>query len=231
MKSWRTRAVLVAAAALLFLSLMPDPIALAWPCQEDIRTFCKEVVPGSGRVDSCLKEHQDEISQECREARLGIKEKVRGAVDACAGDVMKFCKGVALGDARIARCMKEHEAELSPACRAQAKELKELMGRDSPCYGDQEEFCGDVVPGDGGVLDCMLEHRPDLSTGCNAHIEDTLLQVKEKVKERVQGFMADCRQDISKHCRGLPPGQGRIVGCLKEHKSELSDPCRGRLGP
>ncbi len=105
-----------------------------------------------------------------------------------------------MGDARIARCMKEHEAELSPACRARAKELKELMGRDSPCYGDQEEFCGDVVPGEGRILDCMIEHRPDLSTGCNAYIEDALLQAKEKVKAHVQGFMSDCRQDIQKHC-------------------------------
>jgi len=229
MRSWKACAVLFVVSALMLPCVLAAPDALAWPCQEDIRKFCKDVVPGSGRLDRCLREHQDEISLECREVRLGIKEKVTGFIDECAGDMKKFCGNVPGGDARIARCLKEHEAKLSPECRARAKGLKELMGRGNPCYGDQEEFCGDVVPGQGRILECMLEYRPDLSDGCNAYIEDTLLQLKRKVTEHVKGVMDACRGDIQKHCSGLPPGLKRLENCLNEHEKDLSDTCRDRL--
>ncbi len=39
-------------------------------CQDDVRKFCKDVKPGSGRIMHCLKEHQDELSPECKEKLL-----------------------------------------------------------------------------------------------------------------------------------------------------------------
>jgi len=231
MKPLRPLHAVAALSTLLFALAGPTPDAVAWPCQEDIETFCQGVVPGSGRLDRCLREHQEEISQECREVRLGIRDKVYGFVDACAEDVKRLCGNVAGGDARIARCLKAHEAELSPVCRDRADALKELMGKGNPCYADQERFCGNVVPGEGRILECMLEYRPDLSEGCNAYIEDTLLRVKEKVTEEVQGFMDACRGDIQKYCRGLAPGQGRLVKCLEAHEKDLSETCRQRLKP
>lgn len=37
---------------------------------------------------------------------------------ACKADTEKFCAGVKPGDGRLAKCLKEHEAELSPECKA-----------------------------------------------------------------------------------------------------------------
>jgi hypothetical protein len=34
-----------------------------------------------------------------------------------------------------------------------------------------------------------------------------------------------CGGDIDRLCPGVPPGQGRIKACMKEHVSELSAPC------
>ncbi len=36
----------------------------------------------------------------------------------CADDAAKFCKDVQPGDGHIMKCMKEHENELSPECKA-----------------------------------------------------------------------------------------------------------------
>jgi len=215
----------------LFWVVPQNPSAFAWPCQEDILKFCKEVTPGSGRLDRCLREHQDEVSRECREKRLGIREKVRGTLDACLPDVKKFCEGVPAGQARIVRCLKEHEAELSSPCRTRAQELKDLVGKGHPCYEDQETFCGDVVPGAGRILNCMADHRPDLSNACNAYIEETLIQIKEKVVEVGQDFMDACKVDLQKYCRGSPPGKGRLVNCLREHENEISGACRAKVKP
>ncbi len=38
-----------------------------------------------------------------------------------------------------------------------------------------------------------------------------------------------CRADAEKLCKGVQPGQGRIVQCLEQHQSELSGGCRAAM--
>lgn len=40
-------------------------VALANPCEQDVKDLCSGIRPGGGRIMSCLKEHSNEISQEC----------------------------------------------------------------------------------------------------------------------------------------------------------------------
>ena len=41
--------------------------------------------------------------------------------------------------------------------------------------------------------------------------------------------MAYCKADYERLCPGVPPGGGRIVGCLKAHKMEVSVGCAKAL--
>ncbi len=38
-----------------------------------------------------------------------------------------------------------------------------------------------------------------------------------------------CQADARKLCAGQRPGGGRILGCLKQHESELSEGCKAAL--
>jgi hypothetical protein len=38
-----------------------------------------------------------------------------------------------------------------------------------------------------------------------------------------------CGEDISRVCAGIQPGEGRITGCVREHFTKLSAPCRDAL--
>jgi hypothetical protein len=38
-----------------------------------------------------------------------------------------------------------------------------------------------------------------------------------------------CKPDIREFCSQVPPGQGRIKACMKEHVRELSEPCKEAL--
>jgi hypothetical protein len=38
-----------------------------------------------------------------------------------------------------------------------------------------------------------------------------------------------CQADAHKHCAGERPGGGRVLGCLKQHESELSAACQAAL--
>ena len=44
------------------------------------------------------------------------------------------------------------------------------------------------------------------------------------------GRMNLCKSDAEKFCKGIEPGGGRIIKCLKEHLKDLSDACKPMVG-
>jgi hypothetical protein len=85
----------------------------------------------------------------------------------CVADAKKLCKDVQPGEGRIARCMKEHEKELSPGCKhniAKAKEkIKDVA---EACRDDADKLCKDIEPGKGRILRCLKLHEGELSAAC-----------------------------------------------------------------
>jgi len=43
-------------------------------CDADVQKFCKDVKPGQGRLVKCLREHEKELSAECR-AKMAERKK------------------------------------------------------------------------------------------------------------------------------------------------------------
>jgi hypothetical protein len=89
----------------------------ARPCAADTAKFCKDVKPGGGRIAKCLKEHENELSGACRAHQAEVEKKGKEAFQACHDDISQFCKDVKPGGGRIAKCLKEHGAELSAECK------------------------------------------------------------------------------------------------------------------
>lgn len=87
-------------------------------CADDVVKFCKDVQPGGGRINKCLKEHETEISPSCKERLEQLKKELQEAKNECADDIVKLCGDVKPGQGRIVSCLKEHENELSDGCRA-----------------------------------------------------------------------------------------------------------------
>lgn len=89
----------------------------------------------------------------------------------CADDVSKFCKDVKPGGGRIANCLKEHEKDLSPACKTRTEEMmmraKEVH---KACADDIDKFCKDVQPGKGNIARCLREHKGELSPECEEEV-------------------------------------------------------------
>jgi hypothetical protein len=88
------------------------------PCKEDVAKLCKDVKPGEGRTLECLKKHQAEVSPACSAHVKEVKEQLKAVANACEPDVEKFCWETPMGKGGIAKCLKEHAAELSPGCNA-----------------------------------------------------------------------------------------------------------------
>ncbi|MGE5256509.1 MAG: cysteine rich repeat-containing protein [Hyphomicrobiales bacterium] len=108
------------AAAMLAMVLATGAPAEAQtknPCAGDIAKYCKDVTPGGGRLVQCLKQHESELSAECKAGQEKAREKAKEAHEACADDVQKLCKDVVPGGGRIVRCLKDNSKSLSPECR------------------------------------------------------------------------------------------------------------------
>lgn len=115
--------VLVMAVVFSFVSLIAyaQEMEGKGACRADAEKFCKDVQPGHGNIARCMKQYEADLSPACKERIAEGKEKAKEFVQACKTDAEKFCKGVAPGQGRILRCLKENEAQLSPDCKAHFK--------------------------------------------------------------------------------------------------------------
>ena len=96
----------------------------------------------------------------------------KAAQGPCADDVQKFCKDVKPGGGRIARCLKEHEKDLSPACKQQIAEVKKQVQEfREACEDDAMKLCSGVKPGGGRIFRCLKEHESELSPECKEKME------------------------------------------------------------
>jgi Cysteine rich repeat len=104
------------------------------PCSQDIAKFCKDVKPDRRAIMDCLEEHENELSDACKdyEARLEGKrgeatEQIRqykAFLQACKDDVAKFCREVNPANGGIEKCLDKHADNLSTPCSASLKAVK-----------------------------------------------------------------------------------------------------------
>jgi len=88
---------------------------------------------------------------------------------------------------------------------------------EGPCAGDVKKFCGDVKPGRGAVARCMKAHEAELSAACR--------EASKARAEKAERVREECRADAEKFCKGIAPGGGRILSCLKSREPELQPAC------
>ena len=95
----------------------------------------------------------------------------------CRQDVQKFCPDAKPGGGALRDCLKQHAAELSPACQEHLKQVKGKMEAwRQACQDDVQKFCADVQPGGGNILKCLHQHHDELSKSC----QDQMAQARHR---------------------------------------------------
>jgi hypothetical protein len=97
------------------------------PCAGDVEKLCKDVQPGGGQIMSCLKQHQSQVSPECKTYAKQAQAQLKHVGGACKGDYEKFCMGTPAGKGAIAGCLKQHADEVSPGCKSAVTSMKSSM--------------------------------------------------------------------------------------------------------
>jgi hypothetical protein len=99
-------------------------------CGADLKQFCSTVTPGEGRVLLCLEAHEDKISSKCDVALFNASRnldrslnRVAMTADACWNDIDKLCSNVPDGEGRVAQCLIDKRASVSPGCKSNLGKL------------------------------------------------------------------------------------------------------------
>ena len=99
---------------------------------------------------------------------LLLPRPTAAAEDACAADKTKLCANVDKKPGAVAKCLKQHEAQLSDACKKQIAKAAAQAEVRKACKADAKKYCAGVEPGKGRMAACLKKHESSLSAGCNA---------------------------------------------------------------
>lgn len=78
-------------------------------------------------------------------------------MQACRADAQKFCAKTRPGGGRLAACLQEHKAELSPTCQTRVDTLKH-------CADEARQLCGDAGP--GALRACLKDKAAQITPAC-----------------------------------------------------------------
>jgi hypothetical protein len=105
-----------------------DAMPTKGACKADAQKFCADVKPGGGRIVQCMKQHESELSDGCKQNLAAMKEKGKERAEAihaaCKDDDQKFCADVKPGDGRKIQCLESHRTQLSPACQSGLAQMR-----------------------------------------------------------------------------------------------------------
>jgi len=128
-----------------------------------------------------------------------------------------------LGGAAVAE--EPAAGEAKPAPQAAPKAMPPMgRGAQGPCHADVQKHCADQMGKPQGVSQCLSGHMDDLAPACREQ-----MQRRAKWTESADRMKAACGEEAKKFCPDAQPGGGRVVRCLREHESELSDTCKQAL--
>jgi hypothetical protein len=98
-------------------------------CDKELKTYCKDVTPGEGRVLACLYAHSDKLSGQCEYALYDAAAQLERAVNAlayaaneCRDDLTKLCADIKPGGGRLMQCIDKNEAKVSKRCKQALKD-------------------------------------------------------------------------------------------------------------
>jgi len=106
-------------------SLLAAPAALAdGPCAADTQSFCSDVTPGQGRLQSCLRSHWGELQPSCRDYLDRVASGTELFVLQCEVEIFQFCRLVPSGKGEVLACLRSHRTELSSQCQGAVDKAK-----------------------------------------------------------------------------------------------------------
>ncbi len=100
-------------------------------CETELKTYCRQVTPGEGRILACMYAHGDKISGKCEYALYDAAAQLERfiaslsyVVNECEDDLVKYCGSVRAGQGRLAECLLvKNKDKISNRCNRAVKDV------------------------------------------------------------------------------------------------------------
>ncbi len=93
-------------------------------CDQELKTYCKDVTLGEGRGLACLYAYSDKLSARCEYALYDAASQLERAVQAlsytvneCRDDLTKYCSNIKSGQGRLLQCLEKNDAQITSRCK------------------------------------------------------------------------------------------------------------------
>jgi len=96
------------------------------------------------------------------------------------------------------------------------------------CEKELTTYCKDVTPGEGRVLACLFAFSDKLTGQCEYALYDAAVQL-ERFVAALSYVANECDADLEKFCADVAVGEGRLLNCLDENASKISERCTQAL--
>jgi hypothetical protein len=181
--------------------------------QGDMQLLCSDVEPGGGRIFRCLSSRQGDVSERC---------------------------GSFLRQFQARQQVQARTVDFSPQTDGRMQSSGEILADNQPrddrarqmvtaCGTDMRKLCADIEPGEGRKARCLVDRKTELSVRCRSFLQGLPVWSSEGAPPEGKKILAKCEQDMKKFCKGVEPGEGRIVQCLRAQQSGISSTCRSLL--
>jgi len=96
------------------------------------------------------------------------------------------------------------------------------------CDKELKTFCKDVTPGEGRGLACLYAFSDKLSPQCEYALYDAAAQLERAVNALAYAAN-ECKEDLTKYCANIKPGQGRLLQCIDRNDAKVTTRCKQAL--
>ena len=96
------------------------------------------------------------------------------------------------------------------------------------CDKELKTYCKDVTPGEGRGLACLYAFSDKLSAQCEYALYDAAVQL-ERAVAALSYTVNECREDLTKFCADIKPGEGRLLQCLEKNDAKVAKRCKTAL--
>jgi hypothetical protein len=92
------------------------------------------------------------------------------------------------------------------------------------CGEDVKQHCDGLGNKATKVFMCLVAYEEQLTPRCKQDILEASLAIKTGAAA-LDYSLGACEADADKHCLEVPPGEGRLLRCIKANQSRVSMQC------
>jgi len=92
------------------------------------------------------------------------------------------------------------------------------------CGKDIEKLCPKANLGGGQLLGCLQEQKAKVNPQCVAEFQSIMLSLDKRAAAQA-AVPKLCRNDVTRHCQGMVPGDAHFLDCLLVAKRVVTAAC------